>query len=88
MTGPAVTTIHPNLPPVAPHSGSTRSDPARLAAQKAFFALAAGKPPAAAVQASAPAAEIAAAPAQRAAATPAEPGRGPLRPGSILDIRV
>ncbi|MFN3521010.1 MAG: hypothetical protein ACK4YQ_02085 [Phenylobacterium sp.] len=76
-------------PAVAP-----RPDAARLAAQKAFFQAALGKaePAAAPVQAQRPQA------AQPAAARPADPPpaaaeaqdapKTPLRPGSLLDIRV
>jgi hypothetical protein len=92
-----VTSIRSNPPPpVLPTATPKASEPGRLAAQKAFFALAAGQPAAAApaVRASAPPAPTAAAPVARAVArAPApsvsadQPAR-PLRPGSLLDIRV
>jgi hypothetical protein len=79
------------LPPLQPHAAPKPADAARVAAQKAFFEIAASKPAAAAapVQASAaPAARRAmTAPASAPAAGSASPAR-PLRPGSILDIRV
>jgi hypothetical protein len=78
----------PNLPP----QPSQAVDPAKLAAQRAFFQAALGK--AGAPQASAAAAPIAAAqptaaaqPVQRATA-PAEAPQKVLRPGSLIDIRV
>ncbi|MGA0605804.1 hypothetical protein ACO2Q0_07365 [Phenylobacterium sp. VNQ135] len=83
-----MTPIRPNLPPQVGQPQQRAIDPARLAAQKAFFAAALGQagavPP--------PQAPAAAAPreAPRAAAAgpqEAQPQRI-LRPGSILDIRV
>ena len=65
---------------------------ARLAAQKAFFEIAASAPPQTAAppaQASATAAVTrVAAPAARSAEPPAEAPTKLLRPGSLLDIRV
>ena len=82
----------PPLRPVPPGPQAQtpqRADPARLAAQRAFFDLAMGK-------AAAPPPPAAAAPAQ--AARPPAAGAAPtaqaeapqklLRPGSLLDIRV
>jgi hypothetical protein len=63
------------------------ADPARLAAQRAFFEAALGKAPAAATAVAARPAQ-AAAPLQR---TPDPASAKPekiLRPGSLLDIRV
>lgn len=93
--GPPVNPIRPNLPPLAlanvvSPSAAPRSSEARSAAQKAFFELALGKTPAAvaAPTVAAPASAHAAAPLKAAArAAPEAPAR-PLRPGSLLDIRV
>jgi len=78
--------IHPGAAPTRP------ADPARLAAQKAFFDMALGK----AAGASAPTGPAVSTPA--AAPQPAVANRTPdsnapaptktLRPGSLLDIRV
>jgi hypothetical protein len=75
-----VTTIRPAGPPFQP-AQPQRADPARLAAQRAFFELAAGK-------AQAPPAPAAQAPVQRMTAAPAEAPAKLLRPGSLLNIRV
>lgn len=84
-----MTTIRPNpQPPLQTPAagGGAGQTAARLAAQKAFFALAAGR--------AAPAAEAAApapAPAQPAPVNRTASAEAPqkiLRPGSILDIRV
>jgi hypothetical protein len=85
-----VNPIRPNLPPVAPNPAPQSADAARSAAQRAFFELALGKvPPAAPTQAAIQAAPTRAAePARRALQTPAENGPRPMRPGSLLDIRV
>ena len=86
-----MTTIRPNLPPLPPAPAQKPADAGRLAAQKAFFAIAAGQAaaPAQAVQAARPAAPApAAAPVSRTAQAPAETPARPLRPGSLLDIRV
>lgn len=84
--------IRPNLPPVVPPNGAPKSpDATRSAAQKAFFDIALGKtpPPAAAPQAVAQAApKRAAAPVKSPTQTAGETAPRPLRPGSILDIRV
>lgn len=80
--------IHPNLPPGLPQTQAPKpAAPTRAAAQKAFFEIAMGKAPATA--ASAPAA-AAPAPVQRAIRTlpQGEAPARPLRPGSLLDIRV
>jgi len=74
----------PILPSTAPTPAAGRGDPARLAAQRAFFDMAMGK----AVAAAAPPAQPAAVTIQPAPAAAAQsPGRIP-RPGSLLDIRV
>lgn len=94
-----MTPIRPNALPVQPTpTPGAGADAARQAAQKAFFDAAMGRaaPPAAAAQAAqiapqpsffAPAAQ----PVQRAEIRP-DPGAQtpskPLRPGSLLDIRV
>lgn len=86
--------IRPNLAPsVQPGAAPRSADAARLAAQKAFFDIALGKaaPAAAAppVQASAAVAPArATAPAQRSTQIAADAPARPLRPGSLLDIRV
>jgi hypothetical protein len=85
-----VTAVRPPLFPPSPAAQPARSDPGRLAAQKAFFDLALGK--STAPQAAATVAPAAAAPPSRA--TPRLPAEGAekpqkmLRPGSLLDIRV
>jgi hypothetical protein len=61
-------------------------DPARLAAQKAFFEAALGKAPVATAAPAVPA--PAAAPVQRVPEPDAPKPQKPLRPGSLLDIRV
>ena len=91
-----MTPIRPNLPPPTPPAqGPRASDAGRLAAQKAFFEIAAGRGPAPAPQAPATAAAEPAArldrptaPAAAAAVQAGEPPPRPLRPGSLLDIRV
>jgi len=86
--------LAPIRPQVHPAAGPTRpADPARLAAQKAFFDMALGK----AAGTSAPTASAALA-AQTPQAQPQIVSRTPdsnapaptkiLRPGSLLDIRV
>jgi hypothetical protein len=84
-----VTAIRPNLPPAAPPAPNPRAAEAtRLSAQKAFFAIAAGRAPSAPVQ-PAPAAQPAAAPiAAPPTATAADPAARIPRPGSLLNIRV
>ena len=87
------------LPPIRPDAALNlpprpAPDAARLAAQRAFFDAALGRAgaPAAAPKTTAPAALTpATAPVQRAEIRPnpaAEAPAKPLRPGSILDIRV
>lgn len=83
-----MTAVRPPLfPPVAPAAGG-RADPAKLAAQKAFFEAALGKtavaaPPSLSPNAPAPVAAAARTPDQTSAAQTRI-----LRPGSLLDIRV
>jgi hypothetical protein len=87
-----VTTIRPNPFPQTPPGGPLQSgaspDAAKLAAQKAFFAMVSG---AAQPGAPASAAQTPAAPAQapviRSAAATEAPQKIP-RPGSLFDIRV
>ena len=92
-----MTPIRPNAFPVQPPATpGVGADAARQAAQKAFFDAAMGRtaPSAAgpAPQAARPAIFTpAASPPQRAEIRPdsaAEPPAKPLRPGSLLDIRV
>ena len=83
-----MTPIRSGLPPTAAPSAAT---PGRLSAQKAFFEIAAGKAGAVAPTAPpAPEAAPKAAAAPRPLAGPAGAGAParPLRPGSLLDIRV
>jgi hypothetical protein len=83
-----VTPIRPGMPPAQPAS-SSGADAARLAAQRAFFQQAMGRPAAAAPAA---AQTPTPAPAMRTVelrpAVDAEPPAKILRPGSLLDIRV
>jgi hypothetical protein len=79
-----VTTIRPNLPPPAPAAPRV-ADAARGAA-RAFFDLAAGRASAPTETASVEPAPAPVTPPPRVAAATA-PER-PLRPGSLLDIRV
>jgi hypothetical protein len=72
-----VTAIRPNLPPLGTPTPAAQAPGARAAA-RAFFDLAAGKAPAAAAPA----------PVQKTLQAPSEPPARPLRPGSLLDIRV
>jgi hypothetical protein len=85
-------TIRPTLSPPAPAVAPKPANAGRLAAQKAFFQIAAGDPAQAAAppaQASATAAVTRAAPpATRSAEPAAEAPTKLLRPGSLLDIRV
>ena len=77
----------PIFPPTPPTAAPQRADPARLAAQKAFFQAALG-------QAAAPAAALTATPprapatVQRMPDPTAEKPAKILRPGSLLDIKV
>jgi hypothetical protein len=84
-----VTPIRPGMPPAQPAS-SSGADAARLAAQRAFFQQAMGRP--AATAAPAAAQTPTPAPAMRTVelrpAVDAEPPAKILRPGSLLDIRV
>lgn len=82
-----MTTIRPNPQAQTPlQPQQTGADPARLAAAKAFFALAAGRPaPTADAAAATPPATV---PAQVNRVADAESPQKILRPGSILDIRV
>jgi hypothetical protein len=84
-----VTTIRSGMPPVQPAS-TTGADAARLAAQRAYFQQAMGRPAAAA--APAPTAVQTPSPPVRTVelrpAANAEPPTKVLRPGSLLDIRV
>lgn len=84
-----MTPIRPGMPPAQPAS-SAGADAARLAAQRAFFQQAMGRP--AAAQTTAPTTAQAPAPPVRTAelrpAANAEPPAKILRPGSLLDIRV
>ncbi|WP_293898172.1 hypothetical protein [Phenylobacterium sp.] len=88
----AVNPIRPSAQPptsLTPMAGPAQ-DAAKLAAQRAFFAMVSGQAqPAAVAQAAAP---QAAAPAvravMRAAVQPAEPPQKIMRPGSLFDIRV
>ena len=85
-------TIRPDAFPTTP--ARPAADAARLAAQRAFFDAALGRAgaPAAAQATAAPAAQSAvtvrAQPVQRLPDPAAEPPAKPLRPGSLLDIRV
>jgi hypothetical protein len=80
-------TIRPNPPP-APAPAAKLADTARLAAQKAFFQIASGQAPSAAPAVQATPASVPTASVNRLADRPAEPPAKPLRPGSLLDIRV
>ncbi|THD77495.1 MAG: hypothetical protein E7812_16355 [Phenylobacterium sp.] len=78
----------PIFPPSRPVDALQRADQTKLAAQKAFFDAALGKPAAtvAAAQQTAPAA-----PAVRPQRIPDPTAEAPtkiLRPGSLLDIRI
>ncbi|CAN7175323.1 hypothetical protein LJR219_000306 [Phenylobacterium sp. LjRoot219] len=77
-----MTAIRPNLPSLG-HPAATPQPAGARSAARAFFDLAAGNPPAASS-----AAASAAAPVQKRVQAPVEPPARPLRPGSLLDIRV
>lgn len=82
-----MTPIRPGQPPASPAS-TTGADAARLAAQRAFFQQAMGRPAAAAIPAPI---QAAATPVRSVELRPAANGEPPtkvLRPGSLLDIRV
>lgn len=74
-----MTAIRPNLPPLG-HPAAAPQPAGAQSAARAFFDLAAGKAPAAAAPTPAP--------AQRIVQAPIEAPSRPLRPGSLLDIRV
>lgn len=74
-----MTVIRPNLPSLGTPSPAAQPPGARAAA-RAFFDLAAGKAPVAATPAPAP--------VNKMLQAPVEPPARPLRPGSLLDIRV
>ena len=88
-----MTPIRPGMPLAQPAS-SAGADAARLAAQRAFFQQAMGRPAAAAAPAATAAPTPVQAPLQtlrkveRRPAADAEPPAKILRPGSLLDIRV
>jgi len=84
-----VTAVRPPLFPPSPAAPPARPDAGRLAAQKAFFDLALGKP--AAPQAAARITPAAATTPPTTARLPEVGAERPakiLRPGSLLDIRV
>ena len=88
-----MTPIRPNLPPAPPPAATRPAQAARLAAQKAFFEIAAGQAPITPPPITlAPVTARPATPPQRVPpAAPQQAGeapRQPLRPGSLLDIRV
>jgi len=80
--------VRPPMPPsAAPNPAAVRTDPARLAAQRAFFDLALGNVvghPAAPTAAP----QSARAPVQSRSGQIADAPQKTLRPGSLLDIRV
>jgi hypothetical protein len=83
-----VNPVRPSIvPPGAPGQVQRPVDPARAAAQRAFFEAALGKAPAAAAPVAAPVVQ-AAAPVQRTPERMAAKPEKILRPGSLLDIRV
>jgi hypothetical protein len=89
MDEPAMA-LPPVRQPIAPVAGP---DGGRMAAQKAFFQAALGKPaaiapPPAAAPTFAPQTPAAPQTQLRAGALPDEPPKKILRPGSLLDIRV
>ena len=79
-----MTTIRPNPFPQTPPAAGPSADAAKLAAQKAFFAMVSGQ----AQPASAAAPSAAPAPAVRSPAPTAEAPQKIARPGSLFDIRV
>lgn len=87
-----MTSVRPPIfpPSQAAQPGRPNADPARLAAQKAFFDLAMGKTaaPRAAAPTSPSAAPATAASATRLPHPDSEKPQKILRPGSLLDIRV
>jgi len=84
-----VTTIRPNPFPQTPPAAGPSADAAKLAAQKAFFAMVSGQAqPASAAAPSAAQAAAAPAPVVRSPAPTAEAPQKIARPGSLFDIRV
>jgi hypothetical protein len=89
-----VTAVRPPLLPPTATAQPARTDPARLAAQRAFFDAALGKAQTAPSAAATVAKVASAAPAATAAGTTrlpdpsAEKPQKILRPGSLLDIRI
>ncbi|MDB5424893.1 MAG: hypothetical protein JWQ29_2309 [Phenylobacterium sp.] len=84
-----MTPIRPGLPPASP-APTAGADAARLAAQKAFFQQAMGRPAPAAAAAPAQA-HVPALPVRTVEVRPQAGAEAPtkiLRPGSLLDIRV
>ena len=84
-----MTPIRPGMPP-ATHASASGADAARLAAQRAFFQQAMGRPAAAAAPAQAQA-RAPALPVRTVELRPSASADAPakiLRPGSLLDIRV
>ena len=84
-----MTPIRPGMPPAQP-AQTAGADAARLAAQRAFFQQAMGRP-AAAPAAAAATGQTPAPPVRTVELRPAanaEPPAKILRPGSLLDIRV
>lgn len=85
-----MTPIRPAAPQPTPAVQPRSAEAARTAAQKAFFELAMGRA-AAPAAVSAPTAQApapAAAAPQTVAASPSAAPARPMRPGSLLDIRV
>ncbi len=88
-----MTTIRPNpfpqIPPQGQPSAGPSADAAKLAAQKAFFAMVSGQAqPATAAAVPQPAAAVAPAPIVRNSAPAADAPQKIARPGSLFDIRV
>jgi hypothetical protein len=84
-----VTTIRPNPFPQTPPTAGPSADAAKLAAQKAFFAMVSGQAQPAGVAAPSVAqAATAPTPTVRSAAPPADAPQKIPRPGSLFDIRV
>jgi hypothetical protein len=83
-----VTAIRPPAFPPIRTPDSPRAEPAKLAAQRAFFQAALGQAATAAPTAASNPAPAASAPMQRIPDPGAEKPQKILRPGSLLDIRV
>ena len=84
-----MTPIRPGMPSATP-APTAGADAARLAAQRAFFQQAMGRPAAAAPAATTPI-QAAVTPVRTVEIRPAANAEAPakiLRPGSLLDIRV